>query len=521
MSAKTGKAPPLTQKKSNGSLARRRSEQREAMYWAEAQRLSHTGSFGWKPASGQLIWSEESFRIFQYPPTTTPTVELALRRVHPEDRSAVRQRLDRFSRDHKDYQHEYRLLMPDGSIKYVRVVARALNDQSGEVEFVGAIMDITAAKQTEQMLREREAFLAEAQRLTHTGSGVWRVDTDEAVYLSEEWYRIYGFDPSHGLSAWKSRVLRMHPEDQARVKAAKERAVREKTDYQVEHRIVLPDGTVRYTDTVGHPVLDASGEVVRFVCTMMDITERKQAELGREALREAQANLARISRVVTMGELTASLAHELNQPIAAASIDASTCMQWLAGQPPDLEEARAAAARTVIDVTRAGELIRRVRQYFKKEISQPETVDVNEMIREMIAFLRGEIVRNKIAITTDLAKELPCVVGDRVQLQQVLMNLMINGIEAMKETDSTRKLEITSRPAEHNEVVVSVNDTGTGLPQERQEKIFDAFFTTKPQGTGMGLRISRSIVEAHGGRLWASNNLPHGASFHFTLRSGA
>jgi C4-dicarboxylate-specific signal transduction histidine kinase len=241
--------------------------------------------------------------------------------------------------------------------------------------------------------------------------------------------------------------------------------------------------------------------------------ERRHAE---EALREAQGDLARVSRVTTMGELTASLAHEVNQPIAAALTNANTCLRWLTRDQPDLAEAREAASRIVKDATRAAEVISRTRLLFKKGTAQRELVSVNEMVREMIVLLRGEATRHKVSIGTELA-DLPQIMGDRVQLQQVLMNLMLNGIEAMKEVDGKRELVIKSRGAENEEVMVSVSDTGMGLPVEQADQIFKAFFTTKAQGTGMGLSISRSIVESHGGRLWAAGNTPCGASFYFTL----
>jgi C4-dicarboxylate-specific signal transduction histidine kinase len=242
--------------------------------------------------------------------------------------------------------------------------------------------------------------------------------------------------------------------------------------------------------------------------------ERKHAE---ETLRQAQADLAHVNRVTTMGELTASLAHEVNQPIAAAVTNANTCLRWLAGGNPNLEEARAAAMRIAKDGTRAAEIINRIRLLFKKGTPQRELVDINEVIREMIGFLRSEAARHNILVGTELATDLPQFMGDRVQLQQVMMNLMTNGIDAMKDADGTRKLAIKSQRAENEQILVTVSDTGVGLPAQEADQIFKAFFTTKPHGTGMGLSISRSIVESHDGRMWAAENSPRGASFCFTL----
>ena len=242
--------------------------------------------------------------------------------------------------------------------------------------------------------------------------------------------------------------------------------------------------------------------------------EREQAE---EALRQAQADLTRANRVSSMGELTASLAHEVNQPIAAAITDANTCLRWLSRDQPDLEEARAAASRIVQDGRRAGEIVNRVRLLFKKGTLQPELVDLNEIIREMMLILHSEGTKFSVFVRTELAADLPQVMGDRVQLQQVLMNLMMNSIDAMKDVDGTRELTIRSQRGEDGQALISVSDTGVGLPPQQADKIFNAFFTTKTHGTGMGLRISRSIVESHGGRLWPADNSPRGASFCFAL----
>ncbi len=254
--------------------------------------------------------------------------------------------------------------------------------------------------------------------------------------------------------------------------------------------------------------------VILAVASIASLSEQKRAE---EALREARADLARVNRVTTMGELTASLAHEVNQPIAATVINANSCLRWLAGDTPNIEKARAAAKRIVRDGTRAADIITRVRLLFGKDTSQRELVDVNEIIREMIVLLRSEATRYVISVRTALAADLPHVMADRVQLQQVTMNLIINSIDAMKDVDGTRELDISSRRTENEQVMICVSDTGVGLPPQQADQIFDAFFTTKLHGIGMGLSISRSIVEAHDGRLWAADNSPHGASFHFAL----
>src|SRR5712691_740649 len=244
------------------------------------------------------------------------------------------------------------------------------------------------------------------------------------------------------------------------------------------------------------------------------LSEQKRAE---EALRQARADLARVNRVTTMAQLTASLAHEVNQPISAAVTNAQACLHWLAGDTPNLEEARAAAVDMVKNGTHAAEIISRIRLLFKKGTPQRELLDVNEVIREMIVLLRGELARYSISVRRDLAADLPQVMGDRVQLQQVMMNLISNSIDAMKDVDGTRELVIKSQRAENERLMVSVSDTGVGLPPQQADQIFNAFFTTKLHGTGMGLSISRSIVESHSGRLWAVDNSPRGASFHLIL----
>src|ERR1700681_3388475 len=491
--------------------------QQSEAYLSEAQRLSHTGSFGWRVSTGDVIWSEESFRIFQYDRTTKPTVELILQRVHPEDAAIVQQTIERASQDGKDFDHEYRLVMPNSSVKYVHVVAHALSHESGGVEFVGAVMDVSDRKRAEEALRRSEGYLAEAQRVIRTGSWAGSVATRHSVYWSQENYRLFGFDPEGDIPSDEAFYQRIHPEDRDRVRRE---VFLERPDegshFDVEFRIVLPDGAIKYVRSTGHPVRNISGDLLEYVGTSIDVTERKRADEERERLRQAQADLAHVNRVTTMGELTASLAHEIKQPIAAAFTNARTCLRWLGCDQPDVAEAREAAARIVKDVTRASDIISSISLQFKKGALQRELVDVNELIREMIVLLRSEANRYSISIRTELVEHLPTVMADRVELQQVFMNLMLNGIDAMKEASGGSRLTIKSE-VEDGQVRISVSDSGVGLSPEQADQIFRPFFTTKDNGTGMGLPISRSIIESHGGRLWAAGAPGRGATFQFTL----
>jgi PAS domain S-box-containing protein len=391
-----------------------------------------------------------------------------------------------------------------------------VRDASGQiVEIIGTTMDVTERKRIEDSLRRSESHLAEAQRLTHTGSWDWRLADGKPVHhLSEEFYRIYGFDPAEEGPTWEEYLERVHPEDRLKWKGTVERAILEKADYEHEFRILLPNGMVKWIHTVGHPVLSNAGDLEGFVGSSSDITERKSAEQEREKLRQLEADLAHIDRVSTLGEMAASLAHEIKQPIAAAITSANSCLEWLAHEPPNLDRARAAAARIDRYGNRAAEIIDRMRSFYKKSPPQRELVEVNGIIHEMLTLLKGEATRSSIALRMDLSAELPKIMVDRVQLQQVFMNLMLNGIEAMEGSGG----ELTVKSQLHDGLLqFSISDTGVGLPTEKVDQIFSAFFTTKPQGSGMGLAISRSIVESHGGQLWASANSGGGATFHFTL----
>jgi PAS domain S-box-containing protein len=377
--------------------------------------------------------------------------------------------------------------------------------------------EIAKHNQVEAELRLNEAYLAEAQRLSHTGSWAWSPPPGDIRYWSEECYRVQGFDPKGGQPRFEEFLQRVHPDDQARITGVIDRAVRDKEEFEFDYRIVHPNGEIRDARSFGHPILDPSGDLVEYVGTIIDVTDRRRAVEERKRLREAQTDLAHASRMTTMGELTASLAHEVNQPITAAINGASTCVRWLTRDEPDLEEAREAAFGVVRNAKRAADIINRIRSISKKSESKRQLANVNELIREIIVLLRSEVERHSISIRADLSVELPKVMVDSVQVQQVIMNLIMNSIDAMKDVDQIRELFIRSQHAENQQLMISVIDTGLGLPPEQTNQIFDAFFTTKAHGLGMGLRISRSIVESHGGRLWAGDNSPRGACFYFTL----
>ena len=286
--------------------------------------------------------------------------------------------------------------------------------------------------------------------------------------------------------------------------------------FRMQYRLRRADGEYRWVIESGIPRY-AGGEFAGYIGSNIDITELKRAEEERERLRQVQSELAHVNRITTMGELAGSIAHEIRQPISAAQTNASTCLRWLGRDRPDIEEAREAVSRIIQDVTRASEIIGRIRVLFKKGEPEREWVDINEVVREMISLMRSEAGRRGISIHTELASALPNVNADRVQLQQVLMNLMLNGIEAIDEGTVAGNLTIKSQRNADGHVLISVSDTGMGLPPKQADRVFEAFFTTKPLGTGMGLSISRSIIESHGGRLWATGNSDRGATFQFTL----
>ena len=436
---------------------------------------------------------------------------------HPADSKKLEAVREQARFDGAPVEIEARIRGKDGQYRWFLVRDNALRDERGRIlRWYGTRTDIEDRKRAEAALMQSEAYLAEAQRLSRTGSWAWAPAGGEIRYWSEECYRILGFDPHAGLPRFETFFQRIHPDDQQETGEALDAAGRKRAEFEMDYRIVHPGGEIRDVHVVGHPVLNPSGGLVEFVGTVIDVTERKRADEERERLSRLEIELAHINRVSMMGELAASIGHEIKQPIAAAVTNARTCLRWLKRDRPDLEEAREAASRMVEDVMRSAEIINRTSSLYKKDAPQRELVNVNEVIGEIVALLHNEAARFGISIRSDLAADVPTAAGDRVQLQQVLMNLIINAIDAMKGMDGTREITIVSQCNADDELLVSVSDNGVGLPPDK-DRIFDAFFTTKPHGTGMGLAISRTIIESHGGCLSATSNPGRGARFFFTL----
>jgi PAS domain S-box-containing protein len=492
--------------------------QRTQAHFREGQRLARMGS--WTSDGSSCLWSEELYQIYGLDPRNgVPATEQFLAIIHPQDRASMADAIKMMLEQNLGCDVTTRIVRSDGELRYVRCVGVPVVEQGVFKGFLGTGMDVTEQQLLTQELRREQAYLTDAQSMAHIGSWAYNLVTRKLLHSSEENARLYGFDPSQGPISAERFFDTQHPEDAPHVNATLERAVREGTDFYLdEYRIRHTDRSIRVLRAIGHR--NPSGEPGEYVGITMDITERKHSEEERERLRQLEADLAHINRVNMMGELAAALAHEIKQPIAASITSASACLRWLAHDPPNLERARAAATRSEQEGNRAADVMNRLRSFYKKgKPPKPETIDVRVIIREMAALLRTEAIRRSITIHSAVDADTPKIVADRVQLQQVFMNLMLNAIEAMKDTGG--ELTITARPNSQGQIIVSISDTGVGLPPENTEQIFEAFHTTKPEGTGMGLAITRSIVESHGGRVWATANQGAGATFHFTLASEA
>jgi PAS domain S-box-containing protein len=432
--------------------------------------------------------------------------------MHPDDLAETAKSLSHAFQNGTSFQAVHRLRRSDGEFRWHDSRGEPLRDRQGRIiQWYGLSVDIDERKKAEDRLRRSEAHLAEAQRLSHTGASAYNATT--ILYWSEETYRIFGFDPRDGVPDREAVWKRIHPDDRNRVRTEVAEALNGQGGLSSEFRIVLDNGTVKYLESIRQPVLSTNGGLVEVIATQIDVTERKRAE---EAYREAQLELAHANRVATMGQLTASIAHEVNQPITAAVTYALAARRWLSAQPPNFHEVDDALALIAKEGNRASEVVARIRALIKKAPSRKDVVAINDAILEAIALTRTEAANNSVSVRTQLAEGLPQVEGDRVQLQQVLLNLIINAIEAMRDVDKEeRKLLIGTR-SEPDGVSVEVRDSGPGFAPAALDRVFEAFYTTKPGGLGLGLSICQSIIEAHGGRLWASPNVPRGAIFGFT-----
>ncbi len=491
--------------------------QRSEFYLNEGQRLAHMGSWAFS-AAGFDYWSPELLKVHGLDPSgKPPAIDEYLNLVHPEDRDFVEQEIQRILTEHREFDFTKRILRRDGNVRYVRWVGVPITGEGQTFEgFVGTGIDVTEQELLTRELRREQAYLAEAQNLAHIGSWATNFKTGQIHHISDETVRLHGFDPVQSPVPLERFYDTLHPEDRPGVEATLDSAISTGADYDIrEYRICLSDGTIRFLRTIGHHLRKASEEIGEYLGITMDITERKRAEEERERLHQLEADLAHINRVNIMGEMAGALAHEIKQPIAASITSANACLRWLAHDPPDLERARAAASRIEQDGNRAADVIDRLRSLYKKGTPQRESVEIKEVIREIMVLLSTEASRYSITIHSELDADAPNVMADRVQLQQVFMNLMVNAVESMKEAGG--EMIVRSLLNSGSQLTVSISDTGVGLAAESADHIFDAFHTTKPQGMGMGLAITRSIIESHGGRVWATRNQGAGATFHFTL----
>jgi len=490
---------------------------RNEAYLAEAQRLSHTGSWYWNVSTGEVVWSQEFFAIFDLDPEKTKaSYPLYLECIHPEDRSRVEETRRAAFRDKRDFEAEYRLLLDGGLTKYLHGIGHFEESRSGDVEYIGAVIDITERKKEESARRyseERYRVIVET-----ASDAVVCVDDSGAILLANPaTTRVFGYKPAELIGMPLTALM---PEFLRKL-------------HEAGFRRYLETGQ-RHANWQGHeftglrkngqefPVEISFGEVTSdghriFTGLVRDISERKQAEKLRASLQATQVELARVSGVTTMGELAASIAHEINQPLTAISNNASACLRLLSNGSLDPEVLRQALKEILSDGSRASAVLARIRAFIKKAPAVKQVVDINNIIQEVLALVGPELRKNRVSIDCQLAKTLPLVTAHRIELQQVLLNLVVNGIEAMAGiTDRPCLVGVKSRIDEPGNVLVSVSDSGVGLCSE-SDRIFTPFFTTKANGMGMGLSISRSLIESQGGRLWAQSNSPHGAVFSFTL----
>jgi PAS domain S-box-containing protein len=515
-------------------------------FLAEAQRLSRTGSFGWNLSSGEIVWSEEMFRIFGYAPSTTITLQLVLDRVHPDDRLLVQRVIDRAASHKEPFDIEHRLTMSDGSIKHLHVVASTLVDESPHSKFAGAVMDITARKNDEQALQLSEQRFRHL--FHHTPVALWQLDgrpyagifqqlrTDGVEDLGAYIDNHPDFLPNalsalviqevndHAIKLFGARdrqALTDHPthwmwrESIDTLRRSMESRWRGEDYFQETTKLTTLDGRViDVLYTVARPPMVENLPIT--LVSMIDMTERVRAQ---DALRQMQADFAHAARVSMLGELTASIAHEINQPLAAIASTSQASLRWLAQPTPNIDKVRKLTTDVTSDVERAAQIISRIRAMATGRLPEPVLLCPDDVIREALLFLRHEVATRRVVVSHFPAINQEVVLGDRTQLQQVIVNLAINAVQAIAQAGSAKR-NVSLRTVWQGPTTLrcSVEDSGPGIAPRDVARLFDSFFTTKSSGMGMGLRICRSVIEAHGGSITADNESSlGGARFHFTL----
>jgi len=458
--------------------------------------------------SFERVWGLPVEDLYRNPRLWTET-------IHPEDRIRVADSFTRWINRSgvNDYDIEFRIIQPSGAVRWIHERGVVILDKDGTPYRVSGIStDITDRKKADDELRRSETFLAEAQRLSLTGSFAWRVAKGEILW-SEQTYRLYDIDPSLPVT-FDLVGTRLHPEEVSWFQELLERASSEGRDLEFEHRLQMPDQSIRYLHVVAHATRDSDGQL-EYIGAVQDVTERRRSE---DALSKLRSELAHMGRVTTLGALTASIAHEVNQPLAGIITNASTSLLMLADDPPDIDGALDSAQRTIRDANRASEVIARLRALFKKTTTASESLDLNEATREVLALSMSELQRGQVIVRMELANDLLPVTGDRVQLQQVVLNLVLNAAEAMSAIeDRPRLLVVRTERDEGDHVRLTVCDTGPGFDPQSANRLFETFYTTKRDGMGIGLSISRSIIERHQGRLWAAPSDGPGATFAFSI----
>jgi PAS domain S-box-containing protein len=433
--------------------------------------------------------------------------------VHPDDLPQVIDVFNRAIASGTSYEIVQRFRRSDGVYRWFQSNGSPIRDAGGHVvSWCVLLTDLDDRKRAEDELRRSEGFLAEGQNLAKLGSLSWRVEDDQITW-SEQLYRIFDFEPG-SLVTLKRLSERVHPDDIPVLNEMIGRARGQASNFEYEHRLLMPDKSVKHLHLIAHATRDEKGRL-EYLGTVQDVTERRLSE---EALSKARSDLARVAGITSLGVLTASIAHEVNQPLSGIVTNASTCLRMLGADPPNLEGARETARRTIRDGNRASEVIARLRALFSGREATAESVDLNDAAREVIALSLSELHRNRVILRTEFCDDLPSIPGDRVQLQQVIFNLIRNAVDAMSSIDDRpRHMLVRTQHDQEDFVRLTVQDSGAGFDPETAIKLFEAFYTTKNDGMGIGLSVSRSIVENHHGRLWAAPNSGAGVAFSFSL----